>query len=139
MSAYDSNNIFAKIIRGEIPCHKVYEDDETLAFMDIMPQGEGHTLVLPKMPSRNILDASPAALVAAILTTQKIARAVKDAFAADGVTILQFNEHPSGQTVFHLHFHIIPRREGVALKPHTGKMADPEILKEHARRIAAAL
>ena len=139
MSAYDSNNIFAKIIRGEIPCHKVYEDAETLAFMDIMPQGEGHTLVLAKTPSRNIIDASPAALVAAILTAQKIARAAKIAFSADGVTILQFNEHASGQTVFHLHFHVIPRREGVTLQPHTGKMADPEILKEHARRIAAAL
>lgn len=139
MTAYDENNIFAKIIRGEIPCHKVYEDNDTLAFMDVMPQGEGHTLVLPKSPSRNVLDAAPKALSAAIATTQKIAQAVKKAFIADGVTILQFNEHASGQTIFHLHFHVIPRREGVMLQPHTGEIADPELLKEHARRIAAAL
>lgn len=139
MTSYDDANIFARIIRGEIPCHKVYEDADTLAFMDIMPQGEGHTLIVPKAASRNLLDAEAATLTAAMYTTQKIARAVKTAFSADGVTVMQFNEPASGQSVFHLHFHVIPRRDGVPLVPHSGKAADPELLKEHARRINAAL
>ena len=139
MTQYDPDNIFAKIIAGQIPCHKVYEDRDTLAFVDIMPQGEGHTLVLPKAGSRNLLDASASSLTATIATIQKIARAVKKAFAADGVTIMQFNEAPAGQSVFHLHFHVIPRFEGVALRPHSGTMADPEKLKEHAKKIADAL
>jgi histidine triad (HIT) family protein len=139
MSQYDPDNIFAKIIAGEIPCHKVYEDRDTIAFVDIMPQGEGHTLVLPKTGSRNLLDASAPSLTAAIATTQKIARAVKKAFAADGVTIMQFNEASAGQSVFHLHFHVIPRFEGVALRPHSGTMVDPEKLKVHAKKIADAL
>lgn len=108
MSAYDTNNIFAKILRGEIPSHRVYEDEATVAFMDVMPQAEGHVLVLPKAPSRNILDADPATLTSLIATVQKIAVAAKTAFDADGVTIMQFNEAPAGQSVFHLHFHVIP-------------------------------
>lgn len=137
--AYDPNNIFAKIIRGEIPCHKVFEDDDTLAFMDIMPQGDGHVLVLPKGEARNILDATPEQLAAVIATVQRIAKAVKVAFAADGVFVQQFNEAPAGQTVFHLHFHVIPRFEGVGLRGHTGQMADHGLLAEHAAKIRTAL
>jgi len=136
---YDPDNIFAKILRGEIPCHRVYEDAHTLAFMDVMPQGEGHTLVIPKAPSRGLLDAQPETLAALMRSVQTVARAVKAAFDADGLTIFQFNEPAGGQTVFHLHMHIIPRREGVPLKRHEGGMADPEILAGHAARIRAAL
>ena len=140
MSAtYDDNNIFAKILRGEIPAFKVYENDDTLAFMDVMPQSTGHTLVIPKAPSRNLLDADPAVLSKTIPVVQKIAVAAKKAFAADGIQIVQFNEPASGQTVYHLHFHIIPRFEGVALKPHTGKMEDMEVLKANAEKLKAAL
>lgn len=137
--AYDPQNIFGKMLRGEIPCHTVYEDDAVLAFMDVMPQGPGHTLVIPKAPSRNLLDAEPAALGPLMAVVQKVARAAKAAFAADGVTIMQFNEHASGQTVFHLHFHIIPRLDGVAIRPHSGGMEKPEILAAQAARIVAAL
>lgn len=140
MSAtYDDNNIFAKILRGEIPAFKVYEDDDTLAFMDVMPQSPGHTLVIPKAPSRNLLDADPAVLSKTIPIVQKIAVAAKKAFAADGIQLVQFNEPASGQTVYHLHFHIIPRFEGVALKPHTGKMEDMDVLKANAEKLKAAL
>ncbi len=140
MSAtYDDNNIFAKILRGEIPAFKVYEDDDTLAFMDVMPQSPGHTLVIPKAPSRNLLDADPAVLSKTIPVVQKIAVAARKAFAADGIQLVQFNEPASGQTVYHLHFHIIPRFEGVALKPHTGKMEDMEVLKANAEKLKAAL
>ncbi|MGA1804390.1 HIT family protein [Rhizobium sp. HT1-10] len=137
--AYDSSNIFAKILRGEIPSHKVYEDDHSVAFMDVMPQAPGHTLVLPKHPSRNLLDASPEALSQVIRVVQKVANAVKDAFDADGIYIAQFNEPSAGQTVFHLHFHIIPRHEGTALKPHSGKMEDGGVLAENARKIIEAM
>jgi histidine triad (HIT) family protein len=139
MSVYDPNNVFAKILRGEIPSHKVFEDDETFAFLDVMPQGDGHTLVIPKTPARNILDASPSQLAAVTVTVQKIARAVKSAFSAPGVFVMQFNEAAAGQTVFHLHFHVIPRFEGVPLRPHTGAMADQALLAEHAAKIRAAL
>lgn len=140
MSAtYDDNNIFAKILRGEIPAFKVYEDAETLAFMDVMPQSPGHTLVIPKAPSRNLLDADPSVLAQTIPVVQKIAIAAKTAFAADGIQIVQFNEPASGQTVYHLHFHIIPRYEGVSLKPHSGKMEDMEVLKANAEKLKAAL
>jgi histidine triad (HIT) family protein len=139
MTNYDANNIFARIIRGEIPSHKVYEDSATLAIMDIMPQADGHTLVLPKAPCRNLLDATPAMLTAALTTTQKIARAVMTAFAADGVLVQQFNEAASGQTVFHLHFHVIPRHHGIPLKRHAGDMSDHKLLAAHAARIIAAL
>ena len=136
---YDPNNIFAKILRGEIPSTRVYEDDAAIAFMDVMPQGPGHTLVVPKAPSRNLLDADAATLAPMMAATQKVARAVKAAFAADGVTIMQFNEPAAGQTVFHLHVHIIPRFNGVPLKSHTGEMEKPEVLKAHADKIRAAL
>lgn len=138
-SGYDSNNIFAKILRGEIPCHKVYEDDHTLAFMDVMPQAPGHLLVIPKVGSRNILDADPAVLAKTIATVQKLAVAAKEAFDADGVYVAQFNEAVAGQTVFHLHFHIIPRSEGAALKPHTGGMEDNAVLSANAEKVRAAL
>lgn len=139
MDAYDPNNIFAKILRGEIPCHKVHEDDDTVAFMDIMPQADGHVLVLPKKPSRNLLDADPAIFGKLMASVQKVALAVRKAFNADGIHIQQFNEAASGQTVYHLHVHVIPRTEGIALRPHTGKMADPGLLAQHAERIRAAL
>ena len=137
--SYDTNNIFAKILRGEIPCHKVYEDENTLAFMDVMPQVDGHTLVIPKTPSRNLLDADPKALGSLMASVQKIAKAAKTAFGAQGVLIQQFNEPAAGQTVFHLHFHVLPRREGVPLRPHTDKMADHALLAEHAAKIRSAL
>ncbi|MGE8131352.1 HIT family protein [Methylobacterium sp. NPDC080182] len=136
---YDPDNIFAKILRGEIPCHRVYEDAHTLAFMDVMPQGEGHTLVIPKAPARGLLDADPDSLGALMASVQKVARALKAAFRAEGLTVFQFNEPAGGQTVFHLHVHIIPRREGVPLKRHEGGMADNGVLAEHAARIRAAL
>ncbi|MFC4624924.1 HIT family protein [Daeguia caeni] len=138
-ATYDSNNVFAKILRGEIPSCKVYETDDVLAFMDVMPQGTGHTLVIPKAPSRNLLDAKPEVLANLIQAVQKIALAVKKAFDADGVTIMQFNEPASGQTVYHLHFHVIPRFDGVALKPHSGQMEDIAILTANAEKIRAAL
>jgi histidine triad (HIT) family protein len=140
MSAtYDPNNVFAKILRGEMPSHKLYEDDETFAFMDIMPRGDGHCLVIPKKPSRNILDIDTDSLAAVYRTVQKLARAAVKAFGADGVTIQQFNEPAGGQIVFHTHVHVIPRLEGVALKPHTGQMADQAVLAEQAEKIKAAL
>ncbi|MFD0934565.1 HIT family protein [Methylobacterium trifolii] len=137
-TAYDPQNIFAKILRGEIPAHRVYEDAHTLAFMDVMPQGEGHTLVIPKAPARGLLDADPASLAAVTASVQRVARAVKAAFSADGLTIFQYNEPAGGQTVFHLHVHILPRHEGVPLKRHEGGMADDAVLAEQAGRIRAA-
>ena len=136
---YDPDNIFAKILRGEIPCQRVYEDADTLAFMDVMPQGEGHTLVIPKAPARGLLDADPASLAALTASVQRVARAVKAAFRADGLTVFQFNEPAGGQTVFHLHVHVIPRWDGVPLKRHEGGMADNAVLAEQAGRIRAAL
>jgi histidine triad (HIT) family protein len=137
--SYDDTNVFAKILRGELPSHKIYEDADTFAFMDIMPRGDGHCLVIPKQPSRNILDADPATLATLIASVQKISQAVVKAFSADGVTVQQFNEPAGGQVVFHLHFHIIPRFEGVALRPHTGQMEKPEILAANAEKIRVAL
>lgn len=138
-ATYDGNNIFAKILRGEMPSHRVYEDDAVVAFMDVMPQGPGHTLVVPKASSRNLLDADPTTLGPLFAIVQKVARAVKKSFGADGVTVMQFNEPASGQTVYHLHVHVIPRFEGVPLKPHSGQMEKPEILAENAGKIRAAL
>ncbi len=137
--AYDSNNIFGKILRGEIPCHRVYEDADTLAFMDVMPQSPGHLLVIPKTPSRNVLDADPAVLSKLMPIVQKLAKAAKDAFEADGITITQFNEASAGQTVFHLHFHIVPRYEGIILKPHSGQMEDNGVLAANAEKIIGEL
>ena len=139
MAEYDPDNIFAKIIRGEIPSHKVYEDDKTLAIMDIMPRTEGHTLVIPKAASRNMLDIGEDDLCALMTTVQKIARAVKKAYEADGVLIQQFNEPAAGQVIFHTHVHVLPRFEGAPLKPHTGEMADNDALAESAEKIRAAL
>lgn len=137
--SYDSANIFAKILRGEIPSATVYEDDVAMAIMDVMPQSKGHCLVIPKAPSRNLLDASDDTLRDLLPIVAKIARAVRKAFAADGVLISQFNEAPAGQTVFHLHVHVIPRFAGVDLGRHAGAMADPALLAEQAGLIRAAL
>lgn len=139
MTAYDPDNIFAKILRGDIPSYKVYEDDDVLAFMDVMPQSDGHTLILPKTPARNILDVEPDVLAKVIKVTQKIAKAAVTAFAADGAVVMQYNEAPAGQTVFHLHFHVVPRYLGVPLRPHTGKMADGALLSGHADKLKAEL
>ena len=139
MPSYDPNNIFAKIIRGELPCHKVYEDDKVLAFLDIMPRAPGHTLVLPKAPARNILDIAADDLVAVALAAQKVAKAAVSVFGADGVTVQQFNEGAGGQVVFHLHLHIIPRKVGVAMKPPASEKEKPEVLADHALKLAAAL
>jgi histidine triad (HIT) family protein len=139
MMGYDNDNIFAKILRGEIPSHKICEDDETYAFMDIMPRGPGHALVIPKTPARNILDVDPASLAAVMRTVQKVGRAVVKAFSAPGLTIQQSNEAEGGQVVFHLHVHVIPRFAGVALKPPAGPMEDSKILAENAAKISAAL
>jgi histidine triad (HIT) family protein len=137
--SYDDSNVFAKILRGEIPSQKVYEDADALVFMDAMPQAPGHTLIVPKAPSRNLLDADPQVLARLAPVVQRVARAVKAAFDADGVTVVQFNEASSGQTVFHLHYHIIPRHEGVPLMPHSRAMERPEVLGMHAEKIRKAL
>ncbi|MCG6115972.1 MAG: HIT family protein [Mesorhizobium sp.] len=136
---YDDQNIFARILRGEMPCHKIYEDDATFAFMDIMPRGDGHALVIPKEPARNLLDVEADSLAAVMRTVQKVANASMAAFGADGVTVQQFNEPAGGQVVFHLHVHIIPRFDGVSLRPHTGEMERPEILAANAEKLRAAL
>ncbi|MET1410788.1 HIT family protein [Roseibium sp. HPY-6] len=137
--AYDDQNVFAKILRGELPSHKVFEDEMTLVIMDIMPRGDGHILVIPKAPSRNIFDIETTDLNAVMATVQKMARTVVKAFDADGTTIQQFSEPAGGQVVFHTHVHIIPRFEGVSLKPHTGEMADNDLLAKQADQIRAAL
>lgn len=137
--SYDTENIFAKILRGEVPCHKVYEDDDAIVFMDVMPQAPGHALVVPKAASRNMLDADPTTLAALAALVQKVARGAIAAFDADGVTILQFNEPAGGQTVFHLHIHVIPRQDGTPLRPHSGQMEDPEVLKANAEKLRAAI
>ena len=137
--AYYRNNIFARILRDEIPSHRVYEDDVTLAFMDVMPQADGHTLVIPKVEAEGILDVPPEALSALALTTQRVALAVKKAFEAPGILIAQLNGRAAGQSVFHIHFHVLPRSKGLELRFHARDMADPNLLAEHAARIRAAL
>jgi histidine triad (HIT) family protein len=139
MPSYDPNNIFAKILRGELPCYKVYEDDKALAFLDIMPRMPGHTLVLPKAPARNILDIAGGDLAHVMMVAQKIAKAAMKAFEADGITMQQFNEGAGGQVVFHLHVHIIPRKQGVPMKPPASEKEKPEVLVECAKKLAAAL
>ena len=136
---YDDENVFAKILRGELPSHRIYEDDKTLAIMDIMPRADGHVLVIPKAPSRNIFDIAPEDLNAVMTTVQKMAHTVKRAFGADGTTIQQFSEPAGGQVVFHTHVHVIPRFDGVSLRPHTGEMADNDVLAQNADKIRAAL
>ena len=139
MPSYDPNNIFAKILRGELPCYKVYEDDKALAFLDIMPRAPGHTLVIPKTSARNILDVPPDDLAHVMKVAQKVAQAAVRVFKADGITIQQFNEGAGGQVVFHLHLHIIPRKTGVTMKPPASEKEKPEVLAEHAKALAAAI
>ena len=139
MPTYDDANLFAKILRGEIPAYKVYEDDKSLAFLDIMPRSPGHTLVIPKSQARNILDVAPDDLCHVMQVTQKVARAAIGTFGAEGVTIQQFNESAGGQVVFHLHVHVIPRKAGVPLKPPASEREKPEVLAEQAKRLSAAL
>ncbi|MEZ5998364.1 MAG: HIT family protein [Hyphomonas sp.] len=137
-AAYEPDNIFAKILRGELPCVKVYEDDVALAFMDVFPQSEGHTLIVPKRAeARNFLDMPGDELGSYMQRVQKVARAVEAGLQPDGLVVTQFNGAPAGQTVFHLHFHIIPRWEGVALGRHGGKMANAATLEALASKIAA--
>jgi histidine triad (HIT) family protein len=137
--AYDQNNIFAKVLRGEIPCHKIYEDEDTLAFLDIMPRTEGHALVITKEKACDLFDIKPEALAKLMAVVQKLAPKIKEAVGADGVLIQQFNGAAAGQTVFHLHVHIIPRKEGEALKPHAGQMADQAELATTAEEIRKKL
>ena len=139
MPSYDPNNIFAKMLRGEVPAHKVFEDERTFAFLDIMPQAAGHTLVIPKSPARNVLDVAPDELAYLIKVTQRIAKTAMSVFAADGVNIFQFNEPAAGQSVFHLHFHVIPRKHGVPLKPPASVKEEPAVLSDQALKLAAAL
>jgi len=136
---YDTNNVFAKILRGEIPCVKLYEDDKTLAFMDVMPQADGHALVIPKEPAENILDLSPEGAAAMMATTQKIAKAVKKGLNAPGIMLAMLNGAPAGQSVFHIHFHVIPRAHGVDLGMHAREMVDAKTLEPLAEKIRAAL
>lgn len=136
---YDPSNIFAKILAGEIPAHKVYEDETTLVMMDIFPQSRGHILVIPKAASRNLLDADPATLAALLPLVQRLAIALKSATNADGIRLAQFNEAPAGQTVFHLHFHLIPAYQGQEIAAHGGGKADDAELAALAKEIAAAL
>ena len=139
MPRYDTNNIFAKILRGELPAHKVFEDDIVFSFLDIMPRAPGHTLVIPKAPARTFLDIEPDDLSLLIKVAQRIARAAVQVFDADGLTIQQFNEPAGGQVVFHLHFHLIPRKTGEALKPPASFKEEPSVLSDQALRLAAAL
>ena len=139
MASYDPTNVFAKILRGEVPSHKVYEDDRAFAFLDIMPRVPGHTLVIPKAPARNILDVAPDDLAQVMKVAQKIAQAGMKVFDADGVTVQQFSEPAGGQVVFHLHVHVMPRKTGVALKPPASFKEDPAVLSDQASKLAAAL
>jgi histidine triad (HIT) family protein len=136
---YDDTNIFARILRGELPCEKIYEDAGALAVMDIAPRSKGHVLVIPKLASRNLLDAADEALAAALPVARKVANAAMKVFNADGVMLCQFSEAPAGQSVFHLHFHVIPRYAHEALKPAEGPMEDREVLASHARQLRAQL
>ena len=136
---YDPNNIFAKILHGDLPCEKIYEDAYILAFMDIMPRSDGHVLVIPKSPARNIFDIDPNVLSSMMPSLQKIAQAVQIGMKADGLTLQQFSESAGGQVVFHLHFHVLPRWDGIKLRPHTGEMEKKEVLAAHAQKIRDAL
>lgn len=139
MAAYDTDNIFAKILKGEIPCHKVYEDDDTLAFLDIMPRTEGHTLVITKEKAPDLFGITPEGLGTLMAVVQKLAPGIKEAVGADGILIQQFNGAAAGQTVFHLHVHIVPVKEGVPLKAHAGDMAEPDVLAMTAEKIRSVL
>jgi histidine triad (HIT) family protein len=139
--SYDESNIFAKILRGEMPAAKVFEDEHVFAFMDVFPQSKGPTLVIPKRSrARNLLEEEPQNLSHLILGVQRIARAVRAALQPDGIVVTQFNGAPAGQTIYHLHFHIIPRWEGVPVGRHaSGQMADPKELAALAEQIAAKI
>src|SRR5665213_986646 len=139
MTAYDSNNIFAKILRGEFPCYKVYEDDHVLAFLDIMPRSPGHTLVIPKAPARNILDISAEDFAHVARASHRIAHAAMKAFESDGITVQQFSEPASGQVVYHLHMHMMPRHDGVSLLPAASRKEDAKVLEANAAKLIAAL
>jgi histidine triad (HIT) family protein len=139
MASYDPTNVFAKILRGELPCHKIYEDERAFAFLDIMPRAPGHTLVIPKAPARNILDVDPDVLAHVMKVAQKIAKTGVKVFNADGVTVQQFSEPAGGQVVFHLHVHVMPRKAGVALKPPASVKEDAAVLSDQALKFAAAL
>lgn len=138
-ASYDADNIFAKILLGDIPCHKVFEDENAIVFMDVMPQSAGHTLIVPKAESRNLLDADPSVLAKIAPLLRRVAVAAKQAFEADGVSVMQFNEAAGGQTVYHLHFHVIPRYEGVPLQAHGRGMEDQGVLAANAEKLRAAL
>ena len=139
MAAYDPKNIFAAILKGQLPSHKVYEDELTYAFMDIMPRADGHVLVIPKAPSRNILDMEPEDLAAVARTIKKVALAARETFKADGITILQANESAGGQVVFHTHFHVLPRWNGVPLRPAAQEVEKPDVLAAQAEQLRKAL
>ena len=137
--AYDRNNVFAKILRGEIPSIQVYEDEKTLAFMDVMPQADGHTLVIPREEAEDIFALSTEGAVALLATTRKVAKAVKKGIGAPGIMIAQLNGTAAGQSVFHVHFHIIPRSAGADFRLHAREMEAPEKLRAIAEKIKAAL
>ena len=139
MASYDSKNLFAKILRGDLPSHKVYEDDHAFAFLDIMPRSPGHTLIIPKAPARNILDISPDDFAHVARGAHRIAAAAMQAFNADGITVQQFNEAAGGQVVFHLHMHVMPRHDGVAMLPPASRKEDIKVLEENATKLIAAL
>ena len=137
--AYDPNNIFAKILRGEVPSHTVWEDAATIAILDVMPQSDGHTLIIPKTPAENLFDLDTGMAEAVMRTGQRLALAVRRAFHPDGVTLMQFNGAEAGQTVFHFHLHVIPRYAGQPLRSHGRGFADPAVLAEQAMHLKAAL
>ena len=139
ITAYDTSNVFAKILRGELPCHEIYEDAHALAFLDIMPRSPGHTLVIPKAAARNILDITEEDYLHVARATRKICRAAMTAFKADGITVQQFNEAAGGQVVFHLHVHIMPRQDGIALLPPASRKEDVKVLEDTATKLIAAL
>lgn len=135
---YDDQNIFAKILRGEIPCIKVYEDDKTLAFMDIMPQADGHTLVIPKEPAITLMDLSPESAAYTINIVQKVGKAIQTALGAQGIVVMQLNGSKAGQTVPHIHFHLIPSSIH-ELGKHAAQMGDMDKIKQRAEKIRAEL
>ena len=139
MTAYDPSNIFAKILRGEIPCYKVYENDHVLAFLDIMPRSTGHTLVIPKAPARNILDITAEDFAHVARGAHKIAKAAMKAFGADGITVVQFSEPASGQEVYHLHMHVLPCYDGIDLLRPASRKEDAKVLEANAAKLIAAL
>jgi histidine triad (HIT) family protein len=139
MTAYDDQNVFAKILRGEIPCLEVFRDDRSLAFLDIMPRSPGHTLVIPRAPARGILDVAEDDLAAVARTAKRVAIAAMKAFDADGIILQQFSEPASGQVVLHLHIHVMPVKAGVELLPAQTRKEDPAVLADHARRMIAAI